>query len=330
MEKLTKQLKEALKAELTPHIIGLRNEIKKLISVIRESHKEDVEDIREVRISNPEPSVKRVEVTNKEEELDALKSVEIAIDEQTEKTESQFINFGSYLKSLGFGISKLVKFLTEDADKTKNVSVENLEEIEFPTEMKITNFPPQEKQNDRMFITNSTPQDAIPVVLTSADRKKFYSVMTALFGSGGGGGIPSGMLKLLQEIADNTDELELKTDTVNVNLGDLEQLNGSITRDDFGEVSVATATETTIASLTVPSGKTYLFKGGSGFMDADCNFRLFLNSNKKWENQNAWTDRNVKISAEFIATSGDVITLKAEHSRGTDHTVFANIYAYEI
>lgn len=203
-------MREALKDELTPHIVGLKRLMERFIKVAERTHKENLEDTKDVRVSNPEPKIKKVEVQNTKEQIEAIGNVEKAVDDQTQKTESQFINFGSYLKSLGFGISKLVTFLTADAKEVKTVNVENLDDVQIPKEIEVTvkNFPEQEKQNDRVFITNSKVEEAIPVVLTSSDRKKFYTVMSALFG-GGSGGTPQGVLDLLKQIKANTEQLEL-------------------------------------------------------------------------------------------------------------------------
>jgi len=228
MDKNTKQIREALKAELSPHIVGLRNEIKKLIKAFRNAHREDQAEIKQVHITNHDPAVKKVEVQNPVDNVETLKHIEMAIDEGSEKTEREFMNFGSYLKSLGLGFSKWMTWAKEDAEKTKSVEVENLDEIKFPKEMEITNFPTQKEPPKEIFIKNRDVGEAIPVVLTSADRKKFYSAMTALFGSGGGG-VPTIVIDLLKKIDQNTDQLELKADTVILNTDELEARLGDLT-----------------------------------------------------------------------------------------------------
>lgn len=117
---------------------------------------------------------------------------------------------------------------------------------------------------------------------------------------------------------------------ITVTVETLEELAGDVLKQDFGEVLlVAPSTETTLASLTVATGKILRLRGVFGEGKVDGIFRLFVDSTKRWQSRNAWTDRNVNGIIEVDATAGQIITLKVIHSNALSKPFSGSIYAYE-
>lgn len=103
---------------------------------------------------------------------------------------------------------------------------------------------------------------------------------------------------------------------------------GVIVRD-FGEVSVPTATETTLATFTVPTAKYIRIAGVYGEGVVDGIFRIYIDSTKIWQSRNAWTERNVQSAIQYDAAASEVVTLKVIHQNGVNQTFSGSIWGYE-
>lgn len=304
MEPKTTEYKKALHSEVSPLLIGLRNDIKALATEVGELRRERTEaetKTVEVSVTNP---VSEVRVLNEPiDPRDDIKNVEIAIDEQTDKLAVSLDNFGSYMKSAGYGLGKLMDTLKS---KVFTVKVENP-----TTEVKVTNLSDikQPEYPTSVHISNAKPSEAIPVVLTTRDRKRFYEVLTTLAG---------GVAQSKVDIGE-----------VNANLDELEALNGATLIEAWGdESSVPQNTETTLCSFVVPAGYKVRIKGVDATGDSDAIFTLHTNGTKKAEWRNAWTNRNVVSNIEAHASAGQTVALKVNKIGSGLGSYSGHIHAY--
>jgi len=336
-KKENKTHKDALKSVVKPLLIVIRKEIKEGNEKLLE-HFEARPEVQETKITNPQYEIK---VTNFPDEIKAKitnpqKEVEVKGLAKSLTTLKD-----SIVKGLSSNVDSVVKSIGEAKTFIKShtfkVTVQNQKEVKFPKVQgvklsdadmkKLIKGIKQEVQ--RVTIENSAPGEAIPVVLTNKDRRRFYDLLVQITG----GTNLDNVKKLLQQIADNTGSIDIDIDTVNINLDDLEALAGKNLEEAFGEITgIAAATETTIVSLTVPAGKKWRFKYvyAEGDQVKDTVYRLFLNSTKKWQGRSAHQDRNVSAQREFDAVAGDVIALKVEHSTGSLGAFSGSIQLYDI
>jgi len=112
------------------------------------------------------------------------------------------------------------------------------------------------------------------------------------------------------------------------NVGITNISNGVLSRS-FGEVSVVTATETTLCSLLVPPTKFVRLAGVYGEGKVDGIFRLYVDTTKIWQARNAWTERNVDSTVQFDALAGETIYLKVLHNNGVNQIFTGSFWGYE-
>ena len=111
------------------------------------------------------------------------------------------------MKGLGGAIiSFFTKAISEIRGSIFKVKVVNPVKIPaFPKRIEAdVEFPEKQEIGGSVKVTNSTPGEAIPVRLTSSDGRRFYEILTQFFGATNN---LDNVKKLLQEIADNTDDL---------------------------------------------------------------------------------------------------------------------------
>jgi hypothetical protein len=321
MEHSSKEYNKALKQEVSPLLIGLRNEIKNLIAevaLLRAERKAQDTETATVVVDNP---VKSVDIRNPAPDYSQhLENVEVAVDEQTERLERSLVNFGEYMKSTGFGMQTLFKqlkdkvFAVEIKNPTTEVTVKNLADIKIdvPTSVRIS---------------NSTPSEAIPVILTSKDRKRFYEVLTALSDAGAKANVSVG------DINANLDEVEavltsilayLDT-TLTQSLADLqEQVLQSSTGLGAYDINVHVANSDTIlggqnltvCTYTVPSGNfRFVIQGVGGEGLDDGLWELWVDGTSVWRGRNSWTNRTLFSALNFDAPVGAVVSLQVENTK---------------
>lgn len=176
-----KKLKELLRAEFLPLFVGLRNELKSLgekLEVIKQKEPPQVQKVlvenqleipKEVEVKNF-PQLSKVEITNPQKEVE-VRGIGLFFD----KLFDGFSAVSEGLKALSLAFGKEIKEMA-----SKIFKVEVINQKEFPSEIKATILNPQDFKQEppiipnRIFIENSEPKDAVPVVLTTHDKKKFY------------------------------------------------------------------------------------------------------------------------------------------------------------
>jgi len=97
----------------------------------------------------------------------------------------------------------------------------------------------------------------------------------------------------------------------------------------FGDVSVVTATETTLCSLLVPATKYVRLAGVYGEGKVDGIFRLYVDTTKIWQARNAWSERNVQSGVEYDAQAGETIYLKVIHQNGINQPFSGTFWGYQ-
>ena len=386
MEELQKKLKAALASEISPLLIGLRNEIKALNELAARIAAKEPPDVQAVEVQN-DP---RAELT---ERLEAVRKATQEAGEATQKAVADFTQkllveisagedlsravmrgvredvraegeqgrgaFAKAIEAMGAGI---VKTMLQLKTAIWRVEITNPPELKLPDVIKaeITNQP-EEPAERRVRIVNEKPEEAVPVVLTSKDRKRFYEVMIALSGIGGGESLAN-IAGLLQQIIQNTADIELKADTININLDQLEGfvdqleaftdgIEGLLTtiRDNadtvevklqavidntdsleakldtiisllggaaggtfhvFGDITLATATETTIATFTVPAGKKAVLREITFEGEGAALFTAYLGSAAQYAGRITITDPSDNASVMVEGSAAQVFTLK--------------------
>lgn len=334
-----KKLKALLRGEFLPLFIGLRNELKglyeqlgKLIdkeppAIQKAEITNQPEPIRELAISNL-PDVQKVEVLNQQEQL---KELEIkGLTEQVSLVIKTFENkLNDVLASIrAFGIdigTKVVKVdVQNNTPPPKTIRVENLAEIKqepivFPSSIKISNY---------------APQDAVPVILTSRDRKKFYEAFNNLYVANDVN--LKAIIDAIKDIdisgitVDLSDIENLITDTNEILADILIAIQGGTTGTPifiFNELSVSATTELTICSYTCPVGKTFELTGVFGEGVDDGIFRLYKNADKVWQARNSWSQRNVQSKeVDVHLAPADVLYLKVYNTRNQARDYSGGIY----
>lgn len=111
------------------------------------------------------------------------------------------------------------------------------------------------------------------------------------------------------------------------NVGITNISNGILSKS-FGEISVPTATETTLCSVVVPLSKFIRLAGVYAEAKVDAIFRLYIGSTKIWQGRNAWTDRNVGSAIEDDAQPSQTIYLKVLQNNGTTQTISGSFWGY--
>ena len=179
-----KQFRKALKAEITPLIIGLRNDNKALWKAIKLLVSEQ-KKTKNVKIQNQiePPEIQKVETINPQRE--------IKVNNFPEKIRVRGIKglFASLNGNIRTGDNLLVKAVLQVEKALKShifkVQVQNQKEIKFP-KVQTVDFVKEIKELlkqeavQRVKIDNSTPKDAIPVVLVDKDKKRFYNAISQI------------------------------------------------------------------------------------------------------------------------------------------------------
>lgn len=177
-----KKLKELLRGEFLPLFVGLRTELKSLGEQLEkligkappEVQKTEItnlpENIKEITVSNL-PEIQKTEITNfpepvKEVEIKNLSGIHTALDG---------------LKFIWeMGVGSIIKGFKDLREAVFKVNVEN--QIEFPKSIRVENLNEIAKAEPTVIptqfkISNSQPDEAVPVILTTADRKSFYNAI---------------------------------------------------------------------------------------------------------------------------------------------------------
>lgn len=344
MNEIYKQLKSALKSELLPQFVGLRRETKELGLLIKKLIAKEPPEIQKAEVQNfpalPErynvlvendrseelikaivhlkESVEKGDLTMMDRLVEVLVANEKAAADRTSETFDEIDKHGSAI------VDALLQL---DKDHLE-VTVKNQPEpIAFPDVQRVEII----KQNEpRVKIMNSEPQDAVPVVLVSKDRRKFYDMITD--------GLRSQALSLhgvkdkLQAVIDAIEAIDitLDADTINVGLDDLEELNGKATKHDYGSVNIAGSATATLATITAAAGKTILLKGAYGSGENRGRFFIEVDGSEKWAARNTNQSNNVEMHQELIIAATKSAVLKVENLSAVAKDFEGSIYGYEL
>ncbi len=213
---LKEQLKKALKSELAPLLIGLRNEVEKIGKIFEKAEKARP-DIQKTEITNhPEaPETQSVHVEN------PTKEVKIT-NPQTEIAVKGIKGlFGNLYNKIAQGDNLLVKAIlqVETALKSHIFKVQIQNQLKLPEVLKVEEQNKQEPPTvQRVKIENSMPDEALPVKLTTRDGKKFYDALLQVTG----GTNLQGVKKKLDEIITTLQNLDITINPGDISIGAVE------------------------------------------------------------------------------------------------------------
>lgn len=323
-----KKLKEILKSEFLPLFVGLRAELKALNTTVGAILSKEPPEVIKAEITNTPEPVREVGVVN----LPEIQKVELT--NAPEKITEVSVNnveplFRSWHKGFAEGLLKLQTFIkktaADGAKATYKVDIQN--PTKFPKEIKVSNLKdiviPKVEIPTSVKISNYAPSEAIPVILTKSDRKKFYEAFQQMY---------VGNDVNLQRVIDainNTGDLTLIETLLAQILAALGGVGGEI-KQFFGELNVAGNTEITLTSYLVPLGKTFNLQGVSGEGDDDGAFRIYVDATKIWQGRIAWTTRTVSLEILRKVVAGETIYLKVLNLRPVARNFSGTIYGTEL
>lgn len=249
-KKENKTFKAALKSVIAPLLIVIRREQK-------ETNKK-LDDLKESR-----PEVQKTEVTNLQKEIEVTnfpKQIKAEITNPQKEVEVKGIAgyFRDVTKTVGASFTKSITYLVDETrkgfkdlkDNTFKVTVTNQKDVKFP---KVQDVALKEldqilealKQRvvQRVKIENSTPGEAIPVVLTNKDKRRFYDTLLQITG----GTNLDNVKRKLDEIITVLENLD-----VTINAGDI-QIGAVELKDETTDDRVNVATDSTKKAVFVQS-----------------------------------------------------------------------------
>ena len=240
-DKEKKEIQKLLGKQLAPFLVGIRNEIKDQFGKIL---KKELPDIIKTEITNPVkfPDVQKVEQTNPQKEITIKnfpKEVEVKdlLTFVTDLSEVLTAYQVQSSKTNSNDLRDIYKKIEELFSKTLSVNVKNKEEFAQPDiqKVEVTNQQKQQKQPEvqRTKIENSTPSEAIPVVLTDADKKRFYTAISQMITGGANLG---NVKKLLSDILTALGSLTVNVGAVKIE--DRDSTDKVAVEDDGGKFSM--------------------------------------------------------------------------------------------
>ena len=318
-----------LTKELLPYFIGLRNDLKAIGDKLNTLNDKQPPEITKAEVLNFPEQVREVSVINQIQEIaitNPVKAVEIiGLPEFAEKLYTALNQQGIDIpKSIG-GLQELIRTqLVPLGDKTFKVEVLNQKDTKFPSVQKveITNPIPPPKA---FRITNSEPDEAIPVILTDKTGMKFYDALSTMIGTFTDIDL-SRTNKLLADINKNIEDLEINIGDVNVNMDDLEALNGANPFHSYDTADIVGNFETDLVTYTVPTGKKARIKVIHATGGSDCELTLKIGNNVVHKSRSAWNDRNISSNFEGLeATAGQVVKITILHNETPNQTFYGDI-----
>ena len=166
-----------------------------------------------------------------------------------------------------------------------------------------------------------------PLAVRLSDGKKFIEKLTALYQAVQAGTVDQETKDLLQGIIDAVNSIDINIDTLEIGLDDLEFLSGLNLVQRFNEVTVASATESVIASYT-PSGKKLRIKGITASGQADGVFRFYNDGVRVWQWQNSQQVRGQSHNTEIEIANGKVSELRVLNEQGASKIYTGSFYGY--
>ena len=166
-----------------------------------------------------------------------------------------------------------------------------------------------------------------PLAVRLSDGKKFIEKLTALYQAVQAGTVDQETKDLLQGIIDAVNSIDINIDTLEIGLDDLEFLSGLNLVQRFNEVTVASATESVIASYT-PSGKKLRIKGITASGQADGVFRFYNDGVRVWQWQNSQQVRGQSHNTEIEIANGKAGELRVLNEQGASKIYTGSFYGY--
>ena len=204
-----KKIKQIIKTELLPYFVGIRNSIKETNDKLQKMLEVEPPEVIKAEVINHQtpPEVQKVEQINpvtevKAEIINPQKEVEVKGFVETILNFSKAI--ATRIASFEEGVGAAFKDLSGRIFK---VEVQNQPEIKIektdlgPVENLLKTIAAKQAP-EKIKITNSTPEEAIPVILTRKDRKNFYDALNSMINATEVN--LDGVKTLLQEIEDKT------------------------------------------------------------------------------------------------------------------------------
>jgi hypothetical protein len=351
-DKQQKQLKEILKSEFLPLFVGLREELKTLNELTQTLVEKEPPDIQKAEVVNqPQPQeeiavrnfpdIQKVEVTNHVEPVRSVSVLNLkgALNEQTKTTVGRIEEItkaiGGVWKDLKQSVLKV--HVQNPVSFPKSIRVSNLEDIQIPK----VEIPKS------VTIANSTPAEAIPVVLTKRDRKNFYDAFQQMYVANDVN--LERIVKAIQqveigEVNVNLDEIEALIGTTNYLLSSYEsgsllsqivdQLNDIVAvirgEEDagfaYGEQTVAGNDTAELCSFVVPNGRSCELKGVNCEGENDGLFILTVDGTEIWRGRNSWTNRTISANLMYATSSEQVVALSVTNLKNQASSFSGNFY----
>lgn len=255
-KKENKNLRSALKSVVAPLLIVIRREIregnKKLLDFVMARP-----DVQKTEVTNQQKEIKvanfpdkiKAEITNpqKEVEVKGLANHFVGLTKKVGELKD------SIAKRLTTTTDSIVKSIKELKDTTLSVKITNQKDIKFPQVqgVKLSDKDIQaivkgiKQEVQRVQIENSTPGEAVPVVLTDLTRRRLYDLTVMITGGGGGKGGDvnlAGLKKVLDDLLVCCNKIDVNTDEIEAKLESIKTKLDTLNATDF-------ATETTLAAL---------------------------------------------------------------------------------
>ena len=206
-----KEFKKAIKAEIAPLLVGLRREMAGVGKILKKLEKKKAPTEIDVKVKDF-PDVQRVETVNPQKEVSVknfpeairVKGIKLLLRGVTKFFEDKEQSIGkSLLKHYLSGVKQLKShvFKVEVSNQTE-VKFPEVQEVDFVEEIYTVLKGLKQAEVQRVKIENSTPGEAVPVVLTSKDKKKFYNAISEVVRALGGGGGRPDVRDLAQKASD--------------------------------------------------------------------------------------------------------------------------------
>ncbi len=288
---------------------------------------------------------KELGVPLKGEEFYLLKQHSKLVIAKTSQIHDLLVDMAKSESSNQLEVSKILKWL-ENFKITipSEFNIANFpEQKEFPSELKI--IEPEWLKKIHQPITEAIkaidippPPELIdildrytdpknPLAVRLSDGKKFIEKLTALYQAVQAGTVDQETKDLLQGIIDAVNSIDINIDTLEIGLDDLEFLSGLNLVQRFNEVTVASATESVIASYT-PSGKKLRIKGITASGQADGVFRFYNDGVRVWQWQNSQQVRGQSHNTEIEIANGKVSELRVLNEQGASKIYTGSFYGY--
>lgn len=322
-EEIKKQFKEALQSELSPLIIGLRNELKVLgekLDVIKS--KEPPEIVKSEITNYPEsPEISKVEVINPIEKIEITNPQTIVEIKELEPAFSSLKDYlGKIITELNDGFSDKIDELSSEV---LEVRVQNQKDVKFPEVQKVE-VQNQVKQIEAVRVLNSKPEDAIPVVLVEKTFQKYYDLANQYLMANDVN--LDSVKKLLEQIDYDIQNITIDIGEVTVDLGELDDLAGLNPFHSYDTADIVGSVETDLVTYTVPTGKKARIKVIHATGGSDCELALKIGSNVVHKARSAWNDRNIQSFFEGLeASAGEVVKITITHDEVVNITFYGDI-----